>query len=760
MNTETLFTDKPQTRAGITPRHYQVAAHDETFRLFDTGEIGVLERMATGTGKTLLASLIADTWLRRGDEQRVMVISYERQLVWQFADEIKDYIGITAGIEMDASTAPASDRIIVASRQSIVRKPGVTNDQANELSTFGIRDLGPVHKQLADKYLKYLRRGGDADDIIADIYDKSQQAEAVAGSWSRLHKFDWRLNWLVIFDEAHRHAYHLSSVGHVVDWFEQNPLHRRLGLTATPKRSDEVSLGDRMFPGIAIDYPLYSRCKACAVKDGYAVPYLQKYIEVEGVDFKSIKRASNVEGADFDEEALAAALGEEATLAKLVLPLLNLCGDRRFLIFSPSKQMSKDVACFINARVKATCQCGVSGWYSRQLIGDGAACRECSRFIVTADVTSDIEQARQLDGDTADRERKEVYRAHQTGEIQFLSVCGLCREGYNDADLGGVAVFRPVSKKASSLAEQMKGRAARPLRSLAKLLHTMPDAETRRQTIADSSKPNALIVDLVGITGLADCASTVEIYSEGLPDDVKRRAEHILTSAVDEEMEVEEAIDQAQRESDERKAKIQREREAAERKAQEEFDRRAKAQAEARYSEHEVGYGGSVDPKNATEGMYKFIRVLGIDIQGVELTKKQAGRMIGLLRARKPVEEVATLCGLLDNQWVQSKPSFKQTAFWKPWRSLPHDWVKTPFDYNLLRTAHDNPEKFMGDMLTSISKARRSEEIDAIAADYHNVAKKSGINIGAERVSRIFTAAAEKRKAMSYSRVSEEPLPE
>jgi hypothetical protein len=290
------------------------------------------------------------------------------------------------------------------------------------------------------------------------------------------------------------------------------------------------------------------------------------------------------------------------------------------------------------------------------------------------------------------------------------------------------------------------------------MLHTLPDAAARCRAIADSAKPNALIVDLVGITGLADCASTIEIYAEGLPDDIKRRAEYILSkAALEEEVEVEAAIEQAQRESDELKAKIKREREEAERKAQEEFDRRAKAQAEARYSEHEVGYGSSVDPKAATEAMYKFIRSLGIEIQGVELSKKQAGRIIGLLRARKPREEVAKLCGLLDNQWQECGPSFKQTAWWAPWRRLPHEWVKTPFDYNLLRTAHDDPEQFMGNMLNAINRSRSAGEIDAIATDYHNVAAKSGVNIGAERAMRIFSAAAEKRKVFART---DEPLPE
>ena len=70
--------EKPRSRAGIVPRDYQIADHDETFRLWDSGVTGVLCRCFTGGGKTLVSCLEADTWIQRGDDYRVMVISYEQ----------------------------------------------------------------------------------------------------------------------------------------------------------------------------------------------------------------------------------------------------------------------------------------------------------------------------------------------------------------------------------------------------------------------------------------------------------------------------------------------------------------------------------------------------------------------------------------------------------------------------------------------------------------------------------------------------------
>jgi hypothetical protein len=169
------------------------------------------------------------------------------------------------------------------------------------------------------------------------------------------------------------------------------------------------------------------------------------------------------------------------------------------------------------------------------------------------------DMARSLDGTSPDEHRKRVYKAHQNGEFQVLSVCGLCREGYNDPGIAAVAVFRPT--KSRSLAEQMKGRGCRPLRGL---VDGLPDAAARLAAIAASAKPDCLIVDLVGITGMPPVTSTAEILAGGLPDEVVDRA----NKAAQEKDAAGEDVD-----------------------LQEEL-RRAKLQGEVRYSSHEVEQGG------------------------------------------------------------------------------------------------------------------------------------------------------------------------
>jgi superfamily II DNA or RNA helicase len=722
---------RPGTRAGIVPRDYQVKDHDESFRQWDAGTVGVLTRAATGSGKSIMGCLKIDTWLQRGENYRCMVLSYETQLVWQFADEVRDVLGLEPGIEMDQYRLEADEipQVVVASRASLLLAPPPEPEQVAELAKFGITDLGPTPARACKRFLNFLQKGGDPDDIRAEIEVLKQQPEASGSRWSRLHKFDWHLNWLLVMDEAHRWSYRLCSVQPIVDWFDQNPASRRNGITATPKRSDGVSIGDKMFPGIALDYPLWSPNKPCAVKDGYAVPYIQKYIEVKNVDFRSLAKL----GEDFDEADLERRLGEEKTLASLIIPLLDLVGTRKTLIFSPGVEMAKNVARFINARAEAECPaCHRRKWYPHKLIGDGAMC-ECGRLVDRADVLTRSEPAKELDGASPDDERKQVYKRFASGQFQFLSVCGLCREGFNDPDVSCIAIFRPVSKKASGLAEQMKGRGCRLARSLAKTLHAFSDAESRCKARDESEKPNCLIVDLVGCTGLADCASTVQIYAEGLADELReegheeseaqRIAEELLARAAEilEEkakqapVSVEEAVQQAKREDAEAREKARLEREAAEQKARELAEKRAKAGADVQYNEMDVGYGSQHDPLAATDAQYRYAAFLGMDIK-VLRSKRQLGRIINMLKLRTAPEEVAKLNRLDEDSWSCKEPSPKQKGFMQ-YKGIPAGRARTPYDASLLLDAKLDPAKFAADRKTAIAEARCPDELTAVAKD-------------------------------------------
>lgn len=560
---QTSLFDKPKARTkpkpSLIPRDYQETGIKEAFRLWDSGVPGVLFRQPTGSGKTVSGTLIADEWLQRGDDHRVLVLAHERQLIQQFAEEIEGILHFRPAIEMGDQHCSGKEPLIVASRQTLKVK-------------------------------------GDGDDAI-----------------SRLYKFDPSLNWLVILDECHRWKLGLVSCGHIIKHFEQNPKSRRLGLTATPERTDKVSLA-KIFPGIASDYRLNDIAGGkSAVNDGWAVPYDQRFIVVEGVDFKNIREIAK----DFDKNELERILGDQEVLAKLCTPLLDLVGRRRTIIFSPGTAMARDVALYINSQLG-------------------------------------YEAAVSLDGSYPDDDRKEVYRRHQTGDFQFLSVCGLCREGYNDPGIQAVAIFRPT--KSRPLAEQMKGRGCRPLRGV--VSSEMTDAE-RKLAIQASDKPSCMIVDLVGVTGIADCASTASIMAEGIEDEVIERANaNMLVKGTDEPSDVADEIRKAQKQiTDEREAKEKARleailrREEEKKRRQEEMDKRAKLQADVRYQAMQVGsggggkvYGSEVVSDRATAKQVGFLRWKGVQCGNWDaVSKAQAGRMINQInQGATPAEVLRT----------------------------------------------------------------------------------------------------------------------
>ncbi len=714
----TLFRQN-QPRVTLISRDYQRKADNESFRLWDDDILGVLARIFTGGGKTALACMWMRKWLERGDDYRAMVISYERDLVWQFAQEIEDFLGIVPGIEMGDEHVPTehAPRAIVASRASLLPAQSATPEQLMHFARYGIQDVGWTPQRLAKRILRHLDAGGHMEEAYDELERiKKHCPEAAGDTWSRLHKFDWRLNWLLIFDEAHRHVHSLKSVGHIVDWFGQNPAARRGGLTATPKRGDGVSLGHKMFPGVSIDYPLYHITKPCAVKQGWAVPYVQKYIEVEGVDFKSIKKVAG----DFDDADLERVLGEEGCLAKMVEPLLDMVGERRTLIFSPGVEMAKNVARYINARAQVECPaCNARQWHPVKLLGDGALCK-CGYSLSAENATKVGEQARSMNGKTNPNDRKQTYLAHQSGRFQFLSVCGLCREGYNDPDISCVAIFRPVSKKASSLAEQMKGRGCRPCRAIIPVLNQLLTPEERVDAINESNKPNCLIVDLVGVTGLADCASTVQIYAEGLDDEVIDLAGELLENAAeDEETDVAEIIDEAQKQveaaREAEKERIRAEQEADEQKQREKAANRAKAGASVTYSEHDVGVGSSTNPNRASENQYKYIAYYGLVVKG-DISGRQASRIIDQLKRRTPFAVIAHTNRLSAEQWEVRPPTENQM---RRLRSLdyPMQSIESFYDASQVMGAALNPIEFEEKKTGEINGVADGEILTALAKD-------------------------------------------
>lgn len=531
----------------ISPRPYQSEAVDKVFEAYRSGYPGALVRLPTGCGKTITAGLVAQRWLEESPCRRVFILCHETQLVHQFAREMRDVLQIDVAIEQGPRRVGERDRplVVVASRASLAEK------------------------------------------IAVDEYGAKTRL-------TRLKKFDPADEWLVIVDEAHRYSRGLKLCGHVFEHFESNDRSRRLGITATPWRTDGVSL-ESLFPYIACDYQLIDvEGGPSAVTDGWCVPYVNQYVVVKGVDFaKDIRTA----GGDFDEDSLAEILAEGKCLAGLVDPTIDLAGSRRTLIFNATIGMAKKVRDYINAKL---------GW----------------------------EACRALDGSVPHDQREAVYRAHRSDQFQFLSVCGLCREGYDDPGIQAVAVFRPT--RSTSLSEQMKGRGCRPLRGT---VDGLPSKEARLQAIATSPKKDCLIIDLVGITGLAGAASAAKCYASGEDDDVVARSEQIMLKG---QTDIKAAVDEAKQQIAEEKAAERRQQE--DERIRQEAARVAMMEARTRYQVSGASPGlmaaclNEGDPPS--EKQIGYLRWIKISFNKTLMTKRQASKIITMHKFGKSRENI------------------------------------------------------------------------------------------------------------------------
>ncbi len=184
----------------MKPRPYQLLAVTGTEKAWESS-CSALVVMPTGTGKTVVFSLIAD---RRKSHGRIMVIAHREELIHQAADKIQKVTGEVAEIEMADRRADMHmyERapIVVASVQTLIS--GILKKR---MTRFNPKDFGTL-----------------------------------------------------IIDESH-HAIS-ASYREVITYFTQNPDLKVVGVTATPDRGDEQALG-QVFEQVAYVYEITDAIK-------------------------------------------------------------------------------------------------------------------------------------------------------------------------------------------------------------------------------------------------------------------------------------------------------------------------------------------------------------------------------------------------------------------------------------------------------------------------------------------------------------------
>lgn len=368
--------------------------------------------MATGLGKTELFSHV----IKQRLPGRSLVICNREELVWQAREKIERRAGVDCGIEM--AELYVNDSLF--GQQPVV-----------------VSTVQTLNSQWGDRLRMGRFKPTDFDTLVCD--------------------------------ECHFGT--APSFRRVFDYFKQNPRLKILGVTATPDRADEESLG-QVFDTVAYVYEIET-----AIADGWLVPIYQQFVSVGGLDFSDIRTtAGDLNGAD-----LANVMEAEKNMQGVVGSSIDIIGSKRALLFACSVKQAEQ-ACEIFNRHKS----GMASW---------------------------------ICGATNKDDRRSSIDKFKSGETQVMCNCGVLTHGYDDAGIEVIIGGRPTKSRA--LYAQMAGRGTRPLSGIIDCLET---AEERVAAIAASKKPGLLLLDFAGNSGKHKLITVADILGGKVSDEAVARA--------------------------------------------------------------------------------------------------------------------------------------------------------------------------------------------------------------------------------------------
>ena len=118
----------------FAPRKYQLDAVRSVLKKIDEGTKKMLLHLPTGSGKTVIASIIIDEILKMSSEHKVLFIAHRCEILNQTLEKISQQSPhIKASIEQGDRKTNGDEKIVIASVQSIVRRKGKFD--ASEFST-------------------------------------------------------------------------------------------------------------------------------------------------------------------------------------------------------------------------------------------------------------------------------------------------------------------------------------------------------------------------------------------------------------------------------------------------------------------------------------------------------------------------------------------------------------------------------------------------------------------------------------------------
>lgn len=356
--------------------------------------------------------------------------------------------------------------LVVVHRDYLIEQP------IKRLAAVGFEDVAVEKAERRSE--GYIRK---AKVVFASVQSLSREA--------RLATFDPNDFALVIIDEGHRAV--SPTYRKVVDHFRRNPRVRFLILTATPRRKDNVALGNLCGGDISV---AYSYGPKAASDDGWIVPLRFYRREVEGLDFSRVA----LKGVDLDPDQVEALLMEEKPLHRVCASLAEDRGPT--IVFCPGVKLAQAYSLLMSKRYRP-------------------------------------DRSAVLWADSPDEEREAVGKQLAQGEIDYVFNVDLYTEGYDLPELARVVWAAPTASLVRFT--QGTGRVFRTHSSLrGKLTGTREEAAQRRLTIEQSPKPFGQVVTYYPQNCKHQLCEPNDILGgDDLPADVRDAAKRVqeLTAA-------------------------------------------------------------------------------------------------------------------------------------------------------------------------------------------------------------------------------------
>jgi ATP-dependent helicase IRC3 len=393
-----------------TPRPYQSHAHGCILKKLETDRATILH-ICTGGGKTFIASMTINSF----KPKRVLFLANTDELIDQAVADIQANCGVKVAIEKAGQFASTdlfgSAPVVVSSIQTqISGKPGTR------------------------RYMRF--KPTDFDLVICDECHLS-----IAKSWRE-----------------------------TLGWYQQNPNLKILGLSATPKRTDEQAMG-QVYQSVAYQYDILD-----AIKDGWLVPIVQQTVRVNGLDFSHIKTTAG----DLNEGQLAAVMEQEKNIHDICQPVIEaMYGLEPKTLHNIAPPEWKTYLKSLNVTPRRTLVYTVS-------VAQAEMC--CNVF------SRAVDGVEWLCGKTNKQLRKDMIARFAIGTTCCLVNVSCLTHGFNNPAVEVIAFARPT--KSWLLKMQITGRGTRALPGVVDGLAT---AEERKAAIAASPKKFIRFLDFVGV---------------------------------------------------------------------------------------------------------------------------------------------------------------------------------------------------------------------------------------------------------------------